>query len=432
MKLIRVALVVTLVLFAASAVQATSLYRPVPEETFSGPDMAPWAFIERHSDPHPRFPWEPFVPKLVQFYPQVVKAFGTSQPHSRSFLLHAMPGWDAATKPYPVLLLPGSNDDSSRRYAYPLSTTHPDHLKRTGLGVYLAQRGFSVFAISFSHFHGCNVHQGEQVANAITRIRELLGRQNDPDFKVDLITYSKGAMAARCYVESAGEMLGLRYLTPFRNDVRRVVFQVGPIGGMDMPFRYYLYNLSCKSNDLPAPLGVSSQVIYGVWKDSGIEDMFSGYWPGQLQMMHDQRELGVPYGPLSFTADANLSMAAIRDGGSSFFVRSHGLEAARNAGGNLIELLNTKGFPKGVSASLVAGNHPVLYNENVHNFQIPIGAELSGKSDGLLFLKSATYTKGLTAQGATITGVKVFPLNHVEISRSDEAFAYVTSQLDLP
>ena len=75
---------------------------------------------------------------------------------------------------------------------------------------------------------GCNLHQGEAVANAITRIRKLLGREDDENFKVDLITYSKGAMAARCYVQSANDFVGFDYLTDYRGDVRRVVFQVGP------------------------------------------------------------------------------------------------------------------------------------------------------------------------------------------------------------
>jgi hypothetical protein len=270
------------------------------------------------------------------------------------------------------------------------------------------------------------------VANAITRIRDLLGRKNDPAFQVDLVTYSKGAMAARCYVQSARDFFGYKYMTPFRGDVRRIVFEVGPIGGLDMPFRYYLYNLSCKTSGMPAPLGVSSQVVYGMWTDSGIGDINSGYWPGQLQMLHDQRELGVPYGPLSWTADANASMTAIRDGGSTFFVKSAGLEASRHAGGDLIEKLNGRGLPAAVSASLLAGTHPVLYDEHVHSFKMPIGAELSGSSDGLVFLKSATYTKGLTAQGARIGGVKTFPLNHIDISRSREAFGYVADQLAAP
>ena len=428
MKYMQILTVTLILVISCSSLFATELYKPEPEFVLTGAEAAPWEAIERHRDPHPRFPYEPFHEKLVQFYPQVIKAFGTKEPHSSLFLLHVMPGWDKATKPVPVLLLPGSNDDSSRRYGYPLATTHPDHLKKTGLAVDLARQGFAVFAITWSHFHGCNVHQGEQVANAITRIKTMMGQQDNKDFKIDLVTYSKGAMGARCYVQSACEFFNYKYMTPFRGDVRRIVFQVAPIGGLDTPFRYYLYNLSCQSQKMPAPLGVSSQMIYGFWKDAGILDIHSGYWTGQLQMIEDTRKVGVGYGPLSWTADANMTMKAIRDGGSSLIVKSHGLEAARNAGGNLIEKLNNRGLPKDVSATLVAGNHPILYNEQIHYMEVPMGAELTDASDGLVFLKSATYTKGLTAQGAKVS-YKVFPYNHMQVSRNQDVYDFVGSEL---
>jgi hypothetical protein len=427
-SIINLGIFFVLGLALASTAYATKLYKPQPEFILEGLNAQPWERIERHVDPHPRFPFEPFHEKLVQCNAQVIEAFGTKEPHSSKFLLHVMPGWDKATKSVPVILLPGANDDATRRYAYPLSSSHPDVLKRTGLAVHLAKQGFAVFAITWSHFHGCNLHQGEHIANAITRIKTMLNREDDESFKVDLVTYSKGAMAARCYVQNGSDFSSYKYMTKFRNDVRHIMFQVAPIGGLDTPFRYYLYNLSCKTQKVPAPLGVTSQKIYGLWKDSGVQDIHSGYWTGQLQMIEDTRKVGVAYGPLSWTADANLTMNAIRDGGKSFAVKSHGLDAARLAGGNLIENLNKRGLPKNVSATLVAGTHQTLYNEYLPTLQIPIGAELSDKSDGLVFLKSATYTKGLSAQGAEVS-VKTFDYNHVEISRHDDVYKFVTGVL---
>lgn len=417
-----------IVLALAATASATEFYNPQPEFVLEGLNAQPWECIERHVDPHPRFPFEPFHEKLVQCNAQVIEAFGTTEPHSKKFLLHVMPGWDKATKAVPVLLLPGSNDDSTRRYAYPLSPAHPDFLKKTGLAVHLAKQGFAVFAITWSHFHGCNLHQGEHIANAITRIKTMLGSEDDKSFKVDLVTYSKGAMAARCYVQNGSDFSSYKYMTKYRDDVRHIMFQVAPIGGLDTPFRYYLYNLSCQTQKLPAPLGVSSQRIYGMWKDAGIMDIHSGYWTGQLQMIEDTRKVGVKYGPMSWTADANLTMNAIRDGGKSFAVKSHGLDAARLAGGNLIENLNKRGLPENVSATLIAGTHQTLYNEYYPTFKIPIGSELSDDSDGLVFLKSATYTKGLTAQGANVS-TKTFDYNHVEISRHDDVYEFVAKGL---
>ena len=423
-------LVVLGLMLCAHCAQATQLYKPVPEAVFEGQKAAPWAFIERHVDHHPRFPLEQFHPKLKLFFPQVAEAFGTTEPHSRRFLLHAMTGWDRATRQTPVLLIPGANDDATRRYARPLGLKNPDWAKTPGLAQHLAKQGFAVFGISFSHYHGCNLHQGEQLANAITRIRKLLGRDADPAFQVDLVTFSKGAMAARCYVESAGKAAGLRYLTPFRGDVRRIVFEVPPLAGLDMMFRYYLYNVAGKTGKWPAPLGVTSQMLYGQWVDSGLDDINSGCWPGQLQMVSDLRQIGVAYAPLSWTVDGNMSMNVIRDGGSSFFVKSFGLEAARHAGGDLIEHLNETGLPRTVSASIVAGTNPVLYDEEFFLWKRPVAAELSDDSDGLVFLKSATYTKGLTAGGAKVSGVKTFPLNHIDISRSSDVFEHVAGQLE--
>ena len=404
-------------------------YIPEPLATFTDDAAAPWAFIERHAAPSTGFPIEPFHPKLSHLYPQVSHAFGTATPSSSTFLLHGAPNCLNAKITRPVLLIHGANDDATRRYGYPLSPSHPEHNRQTGLAPYLAQRGFSVFGLSFSHYHGCNVHQGQQVANAILRIRKLLNKENDPTFSVDLITYSKGAMAARCYVQSARDFLFANHLTPYRDDVHRVIFQVGPLGGLDTPFRSYMYNLFCKSQEVPAPLGVKWQTIYARRVDSGPDYIDSGCWPGQLQMLHDLRSLGVGYGFSNWTLDANWSMRALRDGGSTFFLESIGIEEARKRGYQLIERLNTRGFPEDVEFAVVAGDHPVLYHEGVHSFNMPIGVELGGRSDGLLFHSSATHTAGLARQGARCVGKKTFKLNHLDVSRSDEVFEHVSDLL---
>jgi len=427
-----IALIAVLFLCFSAPASATSLFRPEePVHVMDGEEAQPWAFIERHVDPHPQFPEEPFHPKLVQFYQQTIAAFGTKEPHSSTFLLHAMPGWNSSTKPNPILMIHGANEDATRRFTRPLSTAHPDHLTRTGLGQYLAQRGHAVFGISFSHFHGCNLHQGEQVANAISRIRALLGREDDQAFKVDLITYSKGAMAARCYVESAGEYYGLDYLTLYRDDIGTIVFQVAPIGGLDLPFRYYGYNLHVMASGTPAPVGARRMFIMGSWQDTGDSYIHSGCFPGQLQMIHDVGERGVPVGPMSYTMDANYTMRCLRSGGVSHYLHSEGLEAARNAGGNLIQLLNELGLPGGVDAVLVAGTHPVLHEEVMFpQWHTPSGMELTDVSDGVLFLKSALYVEGLTGRGARTVDPKTFPLNHIDISRSPDVYEYIAGQLD--
>lgn len=416
----------------AGLAAASALYRPEPEESFRAAGHGPWEAVERHRDPHPRYAAEPFHPDLPQLYPPVVEAFGTAEPHSSQFLLHRAPGWDTATEPTPVLLIHGANDDATRRYARPLATTDEAHATTPGLMQALAAAGRSVFGVTFSHYHGDNVAQGEQVANAITRIRRLLGRDDDPGFQVDLVTFSKGAMAARCYLEDAGPARGQTWMTAYRGDVRRVVFQCGPLGGVDTPFRYYLYNLSNFTAGTPAPLGASRLLVYGWPRSTGKGHILSGYWPGQVQMLYDQRKLGVPHGPLSFTADAGISQKILVDGGAGLAVSSEGIDAAAAAGGDLIEYLNERGLPPGVEAAALAGSSPVLYDERYPKWKIPAGMQIAAPNDGLLFTKSALYTEGLTARGARVLATATLRRNHIDLSRDAEAFAWVAAQLAAP
>ncbi len=415
-----------------SGLMATDRFNGEPQAVMEGDSAAPWALIERHRDPHPRFPNEPFHTRLAQFYPQTIEALGSKTPHSSVFALYAAPGWDGSEQPVPVLLIHGANDDATRRYAHPKSPHAEDHLESSGLMQDLASKGFSVFAVSFSHFHGDNLFQGEQIANAITRIRQLMGQEENQDFKVDLVTFSKGIMAARSYLQSMGEYYGMKYLTPFRHDVRRVVFQCGPIAGLDTMFRYYMYNLTLASQEIPAPMGADKMLMYGSWKDMGENHIHSGYWPGQLQMVHDQREIGIADGVMSVTADFNQTAHVLRNGGRSLYISSYGLEKARLAGGRMIEVMNEKGLPSDVSAAILAGNHHIIYDERYDGWKIPIGVELTAESDGLVYLKSATYTEGLTAQGARITGMKTLKLNHIDLSRSQDAFEFVSTELMKP
>jgi len=404
---------------------ATQYFDGEPVSVLDGDSAKPWMKVEHHKDAHPRFPSEPFHPKLVQFYPQIKEAFQTAEPHSSEFLLHFAPNAlnnDGTI----VLLIPGANDDATRRYARPLSTHDENHLTSPGLMQYLDSKNYRVFAVTFSHYHGDNLYQAEHVANSIQRIQQVLNTQE----AVSLVTYSKGAMAARLYLQSGGDLFGKTFLTSYRGDVRSVVFQGGPILGLDTPFRYYLYNLTLMSEKIPAPLGVKSMVIYGSWKDAGIGSIFSGYWPGQLQMIHDLRNHGIPHGVLSFTTDANLSAVKLVNGGSSFFLQSHGLEKARVAGGRMIEALNSIGLPEGVGFALLAGNFPIIYDERYPGWKIPAGAELTAASDGLVFVKSATFKEGLNAQGAQHLGTKVLSLNHIQLSRDKKAYEFVDQMLE--
>lgn len=409
--------------------QATPKFTGEPEHVAEGAEAAPWERLERLRDPHPKLPEEAFHPKSPHRAAQVEKMFGTDRPSSDTFILHCAPGWQGASG-VPVLLVPGANDDATLRFTVGGGRESGDHR----LMDHLAGAGLPVFGISFSHPNGDNLFQGEQLANAIQRIRQLMGRVDDPSFQVDVVTHSKGAMPARCYTQDAGqEFRDRKFLTRFRGDVRRILFLGGPLGGIDTPFRYYLYNLTVMSQGWPAPMGAKKMLYYGSMKDSGPSHIMSGCFPGQLQMLHDLRKLDVGYGALSWTLpDANATMNALVDGGTTLFLESEGLDEARSAGGNLIERLNTSGMPPTVAVAALAGTDPVLNDPRWAPIKVPLGIEPTAPSDGLVFVKSALHTEGLTRRGARLIQAHSIHVNHVEMLENTEVFDWITSTLTGP
>lgn len=414
-----------LVALQAGDARATEKFSGEPDHVAMGAEAAPWERLERLRDPHPKFPEENFHPKSPHRAAQVEAMFGTDRPSSDTFILHCAPGSTTASG-VPVLLVPGANDDATLRFTVGGGREAGEHR----LMDHLVDAGLPVYGISFSHPHGDNLFQGEHLANAIRRIRKLMGREDDPDFQVDVVTHSKGAMPARCYAQDAGQQFRDRkFLTKFRGDVRRIVFLGGPLGGLDTPFRYYMYNLTVLSQGWPAPMGAKAMMYYGFMKDTGPSHIMSGCFPGQLQMIHDLRDIGIAYGPFSWTVDANATMTALRDGGKTAFVESEGLDEARAAGGNLIEKLNQSGMPPTVAVAALAGTDPVLNDPRWAPIKVPLGVEPTAPSDGLVYVKSATYTEGLTRRGATLLDAHTMPVNHVDMLDSTDVFDWITGLL---
>ncbi len=414
----------------APGVIATEYYGVRPEVVLEGGSAEPWARIERHIDYHPDIPNETSHSSLKQFYPQVVEAFGTSTPHANSFLLHLAPNWNRSKNKTPILLVTGANDDASRRFAHPESTQSSKHYESKGLMQHLVAAGHPVFAISFSHLHGNNIVQGEHIANAIRRIKHLMRQEGNSHFKVNLVGFSKGAMAIRSYLQSVGPSYdNFSYLTRYRGDVNHVVFAGAPLGGIDIPFRYYIYNLFIQKNELPAPLGAEKMFYNGKWQGTGENDILSGRWQGQLQMLMDQRKLGVMDSLATITVDANMSKRALSEGGETFFVSSKGLNKAIEAGGHFMSRLSTYSFPRDVSFSVLAGNNNTIRDEKFPERGRNYVSDMAEANDGLIFLKSATYTEPLERSGAVKQNVSVLPLNHLDLSRSERAFQFIEQEL---
>lgn len=421
---------------------ASGQFDTEPLEVFTGAAATPWERVERLIDRHPGFVHETFAPEGLQSDPRIVRWFGGDKtPHSNRFLLHCYRGYSEKAFPTPVLLIHGSVDNANRGWIHPydmsgnLQSIPPDKI---GFACRLANLGYSVFAITFAHGQGDNIMQAEQVANAIRRIRILLHRENDPDFKVDLIAHSKGNVAARLYCSDASAIFPhLSFLTPFRKDVRKYIAIASPMRGIDTPYRYYGYNLHIALNPGNAPLGASKMLLNGVWKDFRARTVFSDskqYWPGQSQLLFNLvRDGNIPLGIESVTSDAGASALALYHGGTSLALESRGIDKAIEAGDRLIYRLEEKGIDPSVFLCVLAGNNPYLSLKLPVLGYTPTPYEaFSAPYDGLLFVDSAVWTKGILNRGARLLAKSVIYQNHLDLARAPDAFKLIDTWLLAP
>ncbi len=383
-------------------------------------NAAPWARIEHLKDENKKFVFEDFHYKGRQVHKLTQKAFGTNTPHSSQFLLHFAPNWDKAKRPVPVLLVHGAGDNATRGFAHPWSFDVEDgnKIERPGIMQDLVKKGFSVFAITFSHPHGDNFLQAQQVANAISRIRQLTGAE-----KVDVLCHSKGAMSVRIYASDlACEYTKYSWISKFRKDIRRILFVASPLKGIDTAFRYYAYNFTVMYKDLAAPVGPGKMTWMGTWNDTAKHNQC---FPGQFQMLHNWVKDGIALSLQSNTTDMNLTQIALYYGGVSTLLKSDGIDKTIQKAGDVINSLCRKGIDPSVTCHILAGSKQDIDKVKFFWLEIPVG-EFADASDGVLFLKSATYEKGLTARGAKVKSKKVLKLHHVGVTVWPEALDYIS------
>ncbi|MBI3891783.1 MAG: hypothetical protein HY303_09680 [Candidatus Wallbacteria bacterium] len=425
----------TLVLAAlslAAPLAASDLFLPEPVAVFEKSDAGCWERVELLRDPHPAFRQETFSPAGLQQDPWIIKWFGGKKdPHSGEFLLHCAPGFRSARRPVPVLLVHGAADNANRAWIHPL-----DHFlgpgqkpKDTGFALSLARDGFAVFAVTFAHSQGDDFMQAEHLANAIARIRRLLGRDADPGFSVDLVAHSKGGVAARLYLSDARTLFPKKtFLSDFRGDVRRWVAVGCPMLGVDTAFRYYGYNLWVdQQSTMNAPLAAEKMLLYGLWTDVGDRSIYTdrgNAFPGQCQVLYDLDGSGVePLAPDSYTVDGNLTMQALYHGGTTLFLQSRGIKAAIAQGERLIYRLEERGIDPRVKLAVLAGKKPFDHLSSGGRL-IPVwNNPLSPTSDGVVFLSSAQHVEGAMRRGAKLLGKEILDLNHLALAYDPAAFA---------
>ncbi|MFD7593469.1 esterase/lipase family protein [Kitasatospora sp. NPDC059812] len=381
------------------------------EAAFPAPGNG-WAKVERYLDTTPGFRTEQYPADGRGDQDGARRTYfgGTGQPSSSRFLLYSATGWDTGSRPTPVLLVHGANDNADRAWANPgeSGTCGASACPSTGLAQYLAGTGHRVFAIGFAHKQGDNLLQAQAVGDAVSLIRARLGVP-----QVDVVAWSKGEVAARAYVSSVRPSWGRAYA----GDVRRLITLGGPNGGLDY---VYAHGWSFDLASWPACGGTANapsphlyMTCYGTYTAQPCLGVLptGGYdcYPGQRQLLArwDGR-----YGVDGTAQDWWTTYY----GGQGFYTSGQGIQAAIDAG-SLIAPLQQAGVPASVRTYLLAGGSadiPGVLNEN------------RGPSDGIVFTASALDTTGIATIGGTrlLTG-----LNHLELAWAPEAESQVDNWL---
>ena len=225
------------------------------------------------------------------------------------------------------------------------------------------------------------------------------------------------------------------FMSPFKIDVS-VYSQLAPANkGIDLIFRYYLGSIYSYSSNLPSPVCFYKGVMYGMWKDFYKEDIYKtnpgnesgNYYPGQCQLLYNLVDDGLNFSVYSYTTDMNMTMKACYYGGTTMLVSCYGIEHSIKEGYNTIETLNKKGLDPSVKLVNIYGTNPVIQEIEFGFIKIPIGVP-DHSSDGIVYVHSASYIKGLLSRGAPLLGQKGFDKNHFGLAIYNEIFSWMEGQ----
>ncbi|HHW62038.1 MAG TPA: acetyltransferase [Syntrophomonadaceae bacterium] len=354
-----------------------------------------WICSERYQVERLQGVTEPFCSVNEQLDPYFKKLFTTARPPASDYLLHRAPGWDSNLYPVPVLLVHGAALDAS-------SFTDLFGMGLKGLQQHLVALGHRVFALTFSHSHGNNLYQAEQLAAAIEQVKTLCQVQ-----QLDLVVHSKGGIPARIYLSDLAA-------APYRGDVRRLIMLGVPNLGTDYAFRnpaisYFLY--------LSGGNGVIAwdKIMHmGLWKDTCKYAIYSdGSFPGQRQLLQrwdDEYALDV----------TQIDWWTSYYGGTGYISHSRGIDVALQEGQEFMQWLNRFGLDAGIEVAMLAGNN--------HYFG-PFPGESTGESDGVIFVQSALDSESILQNGATLLTKEILPVNHLELLFKKRVAHWVHQQL---
>ena len=463
-----------MVLLLAATASATTGFDPAaPEAVFTGAETYTqdgsrqlWSRIDRYADPdRTLFEQEEFPPLYRwhdgEFTPHMLTMFGDDEPHSSSFLLHYGPG-EATAEGTPVLFVHGAGDNASRGS----SMLRPE----------FEAQGRPYYAITFAHPHGDVLRQAESVADAIAVIKARTGSE-----QVDVIAHSKGGLAVVAYAaNTAGadwnhadyEAVG----TPYRGDIRRMVLAGVPLNGIDTAYRWPASNYLGFDEDLvAAPVSWSTHYPMGsttwwVSQDLEYQDFLPGGgdpFPGQRQLLKRQDHPLPGAQPWLGGYSLQTDWYTTYYGGFGLSTYSYGIDDAIDAGGDFVDTLAAKGVDPDIEVYLLAGDNPMMPSgdpafedlwddlagpsmwqllldsistwvvdvdatqaevEGLSNGKLILG-EISGASDGLLFLDSALAAENVTARGATVVESHIASVSHTELLIASDTMGYTMHAL---
>jgi hypothetical protein len=308
--------------------------------------------------------------------------FGSPKPPGSQFLLYRAPGWQTNTGA-PVLLVMGAADDVDREYSDPAAggagTCGVAVCPTTGLMQLLSSEGFRVFAVDFADTQGDNLEWAQTISDALSRVKTETGTTS-----VDLVSWSKGAFAARMYVAGVAPSWG----RPYQGDVAKLVLIGNPNGGLDYTFAHGtegnpLIYPEC-GGTLNGPSPSQSYVCFGLLRSEPNLSIDSAFFTGQRQML---ARWDTTFGVDETQDDWETTYY----GGTGFISISKGIQQAINTG-SLVATIQATPTPASVPTYLLCGGSPTIlgfFNED------------RGPSDGVVFDASCTSTKGIGDVGGS-------------------------------
>ena len=460
-----------------AAAQATAGFDPTaPAARFDGEEIYTqdgalllWSAIERLDDPdRTLMVQEDFTaaiswPREADYAPWIADCFGDETPGAWSVLLH-MARAEGTADGTPILLVPGAGDNASRGFI-----TMATRLNNN--------TGRPVYALTFAHPHGDVFRQAEALANAIARIKartgaaqvDLVSHSKGGIAAAVYLSNHSGADWGREDYEGVG--------TRYRGDVRKAIFVATPLGGIDTAYRWPLSNYAAL--DVDTAISPSSWETYYpyttanwvVTTDLREQDFLAEQgdpFPGQRQLLarwDDTYDLPGEQPALGAYA-LQTDWYTTYYGGLGYYTDSEGIDAAIAEGDDVLGALARNGVDPDVRLYVLAGSSPLMPNgledylagswvstlfgeawvditiagtevwgafvaelvgegilsgsyssaeiKALAQGKLVLG-EISGESDGLVFVESATQTRTLTGRGAPVEDVHVANLSHLDL-----------------